>query len=309
MAVDTGENETPEQRLAAAEAADAKSEAELMKDVEGVLSKDTNQADSAGDEKDAPDEVKEKTGEDAKEKAPEPLDAATLAHAQSIGLDEATATQFHKAGLLEETLAAADRRVLTGNTGQRRPEDRAGQNVAPEGAPPPLDPEEYPEELVARDRFMQNTIASLQQQLQQVGGIAQGFQAQREKAREEWLDSQFDKLGQPEVFGKGPMRAIKPDSPEAKARMVLVQAYHRLTGDAFANDEAGFQRGHRALFHDEIKRAEQKKVADKLRDAAGQFVSPSKGGKSPDPPPAKTEEEAEANMMADVDKVLARHGK
>jgi hypothetical protein len=62
-----------------------------------------------------------------------------------------------------------------------------------------------------------------------------------------------------------------------------------------------------AVVQEKVKQA-QRKTVDRLRDAEGRFVSPSRPsrGLASAPAPAKTEEEMDAELVAEVDAYLKK---
>lgn len=195
----------------------------------------THKDDTKGSEKDDDDEESDE-GEDKKEKdadsteddksgdaGDEKLDEALIARAKAVGLENDVIARLYDGGLegivekLESTdgkpKAGADDDKSGGKTEDSKDGGKKGYKVE-------LDPEEFGQEVVdtiqgVTDHFeskyavMEEKVLNLQNQYQR----ASETQAVRE------LDEQLGRLGENELFGKGPTLKMKRNSAEYEERM------------------------------------------------------------------------------------------
>jgi len=251
---------------------------------------------------------------------PEGLDPATLARAELAGINPSQVERLHQAGLLEEILAAADRRAIAaferpqGGTAAGAPaagqataaQPAGGQPPAPTGEnqrgdqapprqaemPPPLADaeEEYPPEIVARDKWHQEQIAALRAELEGMQTVANRFARQQQTRFDSWLDKRFEELDS-EFYGKGRIEDLPPDSPEVIRRRKVATGYIQLCGafqlDPADCDDSYLQRAETVTFPDQAAKAHERQMQRRLRDSEGRFVSPRRPS-SGRPPARKT---------------------
>jgi len=281
------------------EAAEEKAHEEIVANVTKML--ESEQPGEEPEEKPS----KEPKAEKLEEKDEEPTDLSDelQARVEGAGMSKELAQRLHQAGDLEETLASFDRRLIERFQSEETEEEKPKRREKPppkaeDEDAPELDPDLYDEAIVKRDAHYKGRIDALEAQ------VAELLQHQQ-SAFDKRFDSMVDGLGHEDLFGKG---SSVPKDKQAK-RDVLFRAYEAVC-QVFGVDptECDPQWGKRALaavfpeavFNPEkVRKEEQRQTVDRLRDAAGKFLSSSKPRGAP---PAKelTEEESDAQLVSKV---------
>ncbi len=299
------------------EVAEEKAHDELVSDVTKLLDK-TPVEDGTKPDEAKPDLDEEKPSEDEKPKDDEPAELSDelQVRAEGAGLSTEFAQRLHQTGQLEETLAAFDRAMIerfqskkTDDSGKAREPDRREQGKALEKPPQKaedqegeadLDPEVYDEGLVKRDAYHKGRIDALESQ------VAELVQ-ERRSAFDERFDAMVDDLGHKGLFGKG---ASVPKDKQAN-RDKLFPAYRAVCQaydvDPNKCDPEWGKRALAAMFPKEVFKQTQKQTFDRLKDAQGKFLSPSRPGRAP-PARGATEEEVHGQLVSDVDAYLNKKG-
>lgn len=301
---------------------DAKAEEnhrELVRDVEKLLDKGEAKGRKGGrgegdEEHETPAEGREAQGEGAmsKEEAGK-LSQDLLSRADAAGFGKELAERLHQGGLLEESLAAFDRKLIEQGKPGDDPKAPPGQPDPPprtpprEGQdddqiPPPLSEEVYEEPLVRRDAFFQKRIGELEARIEQMTQSRAG-------PTSEWFTERVGRLGNKQLFGNGD---VTEGSEQANNRAKLREGYEQLCR-ANGLDPAGrhsdlLDRAYPAMFPNEVFKQAQRETVDRLRDAQGRFLSSPRS--SSQGPPARysqmTEDERHADLVAEVDAYLKK---
>lgn len=291
-----------------------------LKEVEKILGTDEKQQtpkkpakQSGGDDVKAPAE--------GADQEPDELSQATKDRAAEAGLSDDLVERLHQGGLLEESLAAIDRKLIeqVGREKPAKPNDlqqrptkeppkEEGQSVPGENdAPTPLDAEKYEDDLVARDAFFQKRIEQLESQVAMMSQKADGFEKQSNDRFQQWFDKEVNGLNA-ELFGDGD---VAEDSNHHKNRQELCDGYERICQvhgvDPLECHVNLLQRTYPAMFSNEFFKAAQRDTVQRLRDAQGKFVNPSRPS-SGGPPSQKrrTPEEANGELVKTVEGILNR---
>ncbi len=165
--------------------------------------------------------VKEKAAPEPKEAPPAPdhakVDPALATRAIRLGLDYESVQSFPSAAALQRTVEHLE-------SMQKAPEKPAEDEFK---LPDDLDPNEFDERLIARDKWYRDTIKKQQDTLQQITKTQGAFtQAQQNAFVEErigWFDSKLSDLGDEfsAELGKGTARDDLPPAALALRRKVL----------------------------------------------------------------------------------------
>lgn len=157
--------------------------------------------------------------------------------------------------------------------------------------------EHYSQEIAKRDKNLETLAGRLNALEQEHGQVSQFFEQQQAQQRAEaqrqlkaWYDTRFEEAGEDwqEVFGKGKIDSLKPDSEQFKNRMRVIEVAHAL---AMQFHEAGrpvpdnvFKVALLGEFEDYDTRIKQRKQAERVKRASdGRFISePSASGKASD---------------------------
>lgn len=157
--------------------------------------------------------------------------------------------------------------------------------------------EHYSQEIAKRDKNLEKLAGRLNALEQGHGQVSQFFEQQQAQQRAEaqrqlkaWYDTRFEEAGDDwqEVFGKGKIDSLKPDSEQFKNRMRVIEVAHAL---AMQFHEAGrpvpdnvFKVALLGEFEDYDTRIKQRKQAERVKRASdGRFISePSASGKASD---------------------------
>ena len=259
----------------------------------------------------AEDETKPGEGEEEKpsEKDDEPseLSKKLQTRAEDVGFSEELTQTLHQSGQLEETLAAVDRTLIDRfsktESQPKADEDSKRRDKPSQKEPkdqedlPELDPEIYGEEHIQRDAHQQGRIDALESQLAEV---LQGTFVEK-------FDAMVDDLGHTDLFGKG--ASVSGD--KQANRDTLFNAYQGLCQasgvDPKRCDPEWGDRAVSAMFTKEVIKQSQKQTVDRLRDAEGKFLSPSKPKGAP-PAKAETAEESNDALVSKVDAYLKKRG-
>lgn len=282
--------------------------ADLVKDVTKLLAKNEQKDESE------PGDSPEKTGEspedppkgESEKEKPEDSAAAEKSigkdlqsRAKEAGLSEALAEKLHQSGQLEETLAAIDRKMIDFVQSRQAPkEDPKGETKEPKDDAksesdqevPALDPELFDEELVKRDAYQQKRIDALEAKLATVlEGQSEGF--------DEWFDGQLSELGMDTT-----------DNAKCQAVFKTFGAVCDAFGKSPTAKNADMvRRAYTATYPDEVIKQKSQQTVDRLRDASGKFLTPSKTQGGP-PTKPKTPEERHDKLVSDVGAYLKKQG-
>ena len=300
------------------EAAEEKAHEDLVADVTKFLKEEEKQPDekseeSAGETGEGAKDEEPSKDEKPDESAPAELSQEIQTRAEAAGISEELAKRLHQAGQLEETIAAFDRRMIEHVQAQPDvPKERREQTPPPQDDQedvPDLDSEAYDKDLwdedahkdlVKRDAHQQRRIGALEAQL------ADLVQA-RDAAFDKRFDIAIDKLGHEHLFGKGP---AAPEDKQAN-RDTLFKAYQSMCSmygvDPHECDPQRVQNAFAAMFPQEVFKKVQRQTLDRLKDAEGKFLSPSKSRGGP-PPKGATEEESDAQLVSNVSAYLKEQG-
>jgi len=229
-------------------------------------------------------------------KKPDGLIQELKDRATEAGIPEALAQRLHESGLLDEALAAFDRQAIeraekgtTGTKPETKPKSKPAESTAKRDGGEVADvygrflddPEEpFDERLVAVVRSLKDEIASLKN-----GSV------------QKWLDTEAAKLN-PKLFG------------DEKNRKILREGYERIC-DARGVDPRDcnpdlLKRAYPAMFHDEVFKAAQRGIVNRLRGAEGRFIKPTRSSGAPPLRKGMTQEEADSKLMKEVDAILKR---
>ena len=290
------------------EAAEETAHDKLVADVTKML--DETPAEAKPDEKEPPKEPKGDEPANAAEAESAEMSDELQARAEGAGISKELAQTLHQTGHLEETLAAFDRTLIKRFSTKAEDQPKEAEEAkgkAPKEPPPEakgqeelLDPEVYDEGLVKRDAYHKRRIDALEAQ------VAELFQ-ERHAAFDKRVDGMIDGLDHEDLFGKG---GLAPKDKQAN-RDKLFKAYQGvcLAYDVDANDcdPQWAKRALAAMFPEEVFKKAQRQTVDRLRDAEGKFLSPSK---TKGAPPAKgaTEEEVHGQLVSDVTAYLKKQG-
>lgn len=219
-------------------------------------------------------EVAEPSGEptDATQQPPQGIDEDLLGLAETFGLPAAVARGFGNSQAL-----AAHLSLLA--------------QVRPKPAPAPQDQQQYQlpeslqqhlqkmqdegvsEEIVAAVRLGFETQGKDLAMLQQAhAGLMAVSQQQAQAQRESWFDQQVNDAGLGQVFGKGTIRELSPDSPEAKARFELYKQF-----DHWVKQGVPEQQAYKVAFHslhgDKLQQIARQQVEQKVETFNSQRTS------------------------------------
>ena len=211
------------------------------------------------------------------------MSSALQARVKDAGLPEEFAQQLHESGQLEQALSAIDRRLIDYVQSK---EPKEGEKEPSSKDKPVLDPDEYPEDLVAHATAQEQRIAALESMIEELkGGQRSGF--------DQWFDGAIEKLG------------VNPSDNE-KCQTVF-KAYEAVCAafgtDPNARNTDMVQRAYAAMYPNDVF----KKQIARLRDTEGKFVSSpaSRGGP---PPKDATPEEVESALVSRVGAYLKEQG-
>ncbi len=310
------EAEAAEAEAAKAEAEAEKRNADLLKTVGKILGTELTadekkqEEHSGGDETNSPAE--------GAEKEPDDLSQALKDRASEAGISDDLALRLHQSGLLEEALAAWDRqaidRIARGSKKEeqkapppKKEEEKAAHNrEGGEEELPPLDAELFDEELVKRDAFYREQISELREQVAKLTKATEGVSRLRANQFQQWFDRQVAGLKNAKLFGDG---EIVAGSEHHKNRQTLCDGYERICEargvDPYECHEDLLKRAYPAMFQEEVFKAAQREVVERLRDAQGRFVQPSKSaGNGPPLKKRQTPEEANDALVRKVEGIL-----
>ena len=267
-------------------------------------------------------EPKEKSKPAEDSTTPDEITQELLDRATSVGFDEAHTKRLYEAGLLEDSLVAFDRRLINSIKPDEDPATTADETEATNQplpakqietptqgdpkAPPPLDADVYDELLAQRDKYHEDRINQLESQIAQMQMLTGDVVQQKGKQFEGWFDQQIDGLGNEDLFGKGSINDLAADSEQHKNRQKLFDGYARMCIaqgiDPQKMDPASVARAFPAMFERDVIKTTQRKTIDRIRDAQGRFMNPtrtSSGG-----PPAKSQQVSEEEAyLEDLEKV------
>jgi len=296
--------------------------AELLKRVEGIVGGDDKKPSK---EKQSGKEDEKAPAEGADDKKPVDLSQAMKDRAKEVGIPDDLAERLNQSGLLEESLAAIDRREIDRRISEGKSNDKEPTNSPPkppakaeadnggvdEGEMPPLDEDSYDEALVKRDRLLQSRIKKLESQISNLTKLATDAEKRSSSIVDQWLESSLAKLGNEELFGKGTTSSLPKDGTQAQNRAKLFDGYRKIC-KAFGGapedcNEQFIRRAYSAVFFDQVFKAAQRDTVRKLRDAQGQFINPSRPG-SGGPPARKrqTPEERDGALLKKVEGIISR---
>lgn len=298
-------------------AAEEKAKEELVAEVAKMLDKTDKTDETPAEGETKPDKGESSPSEGEEEKPSEEDDELSeklQTRAGEVGISEELAQTLHQSGQLEETLAAFDRTLIdrfsqTENQpkadedskrreslsrdkpSRKEPKDQELEDV------PELDPEIHGEEHIQRDAYQTRRIDALEAQLAEV---LQGTFVEK-------FDAMVDGLGHTDLFGKG--ASVSGDKRDN--RDTLFKAYEGLclasNADPKRCDPEWAERAVSAMFTKHVIKQAQKQTVDRLRNAEGKFLSPSKSKGAP-PAKAQTEEESNDKLVSDVAALLKKRG-
>lgn len=259
---------------------------QFVEEVDKLLKKgDTQKTEKSTGEKSHQDES---TEDEAQQ--PDALSQAAKDRASDAGISGDLAERLHQQGLLEEMLAAADRKAIQGLE-KKQPQDGEksdhGDGANDESS---LDPELFDEQLVKRDRAVQSRIERLESMLEKVLG---GFDRQSSSQVQSWVRKSSQSLGE--------LNAAETTELEDGYRRIC-EAYGV---EPAICDDSMLQRAYAAIFPDKVFKKAQRDTVDRLRNAEGKFLG-SKGssGKPPAKKQSLSEEERHEELVAEVDAYL-----
>ena len=300
------------------EAEAEKQNAATLKQVENILAgkpaeEKTKQA--GGDEESSAEGTEEKESDEAFQ--------ALADRAKDAGIPDDLAERLHQNGLLEESLAAMDRKAIEGaveaedsDEGEEpaKPPKKAAKlgTKEPGEDEPVLDPElEWEDSLVARDAYLSNEIAELKAQVAQLSSLSSATARQRDDRFQDWFAEQATGLKNAELFGG---EDAADGSPQHKNRQTLCNGYERLcvaSGvDPYDCHVELLRRAYPAMFSKEVFKAAQRDTVRRLRDAEGKFIHPSRAsGGVPSSKKRDTPEQANDALVKQVEGILNKSQK
>lgn len=156
--------------------------------------------------------------------------------------------------------------------------------------------EHYSQEIAKRDKNLETLAGRLNALEQGHGQVSQFFEQQQARQQADaqrqlkaWYDTRFEEAGEDwqEVFGKGAIDSLKPDSEQFKNRMRVIEVAHAL---AMQFHEAGrpvpdnvFKVALLGEFEDHDARIRQRKQAERVKRASdGRFISEPSTSKATD---------------------------
>ena len=290
-------------------------------EVERILAKTPETDVGKTDEPSGEPKEKSKPAEDST--TPDEITQELLDRATFVGFDEDYSKRLHEAGLLEESLVAFAGRLIDSVKPEENPAataDDKGAKIPPlpnqqqtetgnagdPKAPPPLDADVYDELLAQRDKYHEDRINQLEAQIAQMQMITGDVVQQKGKQFEGWFDQQIDGLGNEDLFGKGSINDLAADSEQYKHRQKLFHGYARACIaqgiDPQKMEPNAFALAYPFIFKNDVIKTTQRKTIDRIRDAQGRFMNPtrtSSGG-----PPAKSQQVSEEEAyLEDLEKV------
>ena len=296
--------------VAVAEEAE-KRDAELLARVEKIMDGSVKPADktkhSGG--------VDDSSAEGVVEK-PVELIQALRDRAGEAGIPEDLAQRLHQSGLLEESLAAFDRQSIERARGSKqdlkeppkKKEEPKGSDRGGEGDElPALDPELFDEALVKRDETYRKQLSELRAQVAQLSQRSDVTTQQRDGKFQQWFAENVKGLGNAKLFGDG---EIAKDSSEHKNRQSLCDGYERICEargvDPYDCHVELLKRAYPALFPTEVFKDAQRETVQRLRDAEGKFIQPTRSSGSPPSKKRETQEERDEALVKKVEGIMKR---
>ena len=251
---------------------------------------------------------------------PDEFNQATKDRANAAGIPEELALRLHQSGLLDESLAAFDRRAIESASkdskpkateppeakakAETKPTDRNGE----EGVLPPLDPDQFDEVLVKRDAFYQKQIAELKNQVAALSQSTESVAKQRDDQFQRWFVKEVSGLKNTNLFGNGD--AVE-DGTQRTNRQTLCDGYERICiahgVDPYDCNPEMLHRAYPAMFPKEVFKAAQRDTVERLRNAEGKFVNSTRSsGSVPSSSKRKTQEEVDAEMLRKVEGIMKK---
>jgi hypothetical protein len=242
------------------------------------------------------------------------VDRQLMDRAMEAGLSEDLAQRLSQSGLLEESLAAMDRKAIaragdkpdkptpakatsTDESGGTSQAERSGS----EGDDSPSGLSDiFEDELRERDAYTQKRIDQLEAQLGRFAKV-------RDDQFQKWFTTKVSSIGNAELFGGD---HVSGDSDAAKNRQALCDGYESLCKasgvDPYDCNEGLLRRAYPAMFPNEVFKAAQRDTVKRLRDAQGKFLTPSNASGSPPANHRKTPEDTRREVVRKIRDVLNR---
>lgn len=213
-----------------------------------------------------------------------------LSRAVLVGIPLAEARKFTS----DESLLSVVDSIYRASTAGEDAEGGAAETeeTDPFADLPELDPDEYDPKVIKTFEAMKAALKS------QNETIKEFRQSQEESARvanesaarevEQWFDKQVESLGEEftEALGTGAMSALERGSSqyakrdEIASRMAIILAGYQATGQQAPPREDVFNEAARLVLHDQFVSARERKLADDLKNRAGQHIARPGGKKA-----------------------------
>jgi hypothetical protein len=232
----------------------------------------------------------DRSAAEGKVETPDELSQAMKDRATEAGIPEGLVPRLLENGLLEETLAAFDRKLIeqakTGSKQDGKPDEKGKAKPDSDGGEIGLDPDEFDERLVKAFSALQAKIDGLAKS----EGGGDRFQ--------KWFDGEVAKLKNEKLFS------------DAKNRELLRDGYERICEvRGVKPDECHddlLRRAYPAMFQDEVFKAAQRETVQRLRDAQGRFILPTKASGKPPGKRQLSEGERHDALISKVKTLLNR---
>lgn len=250
---------------------------------------DSPKGDPVSTAAETPEETKEETPSEPKDEKPA-LSNDLQSRAEKAGFTTELAEQLHQNGQLEATLAAFDKTMVERFQAEK-PEEKepvVEAEVEAEEEMPELDPDIYDEEIVKRDRYHKQRIDSLESQLETL-------LQDRQDAFEGWFDGALGEMGYDIKDEQKCQKTFKAYKGLCEANDVSPEK----------RDKALLERAHAAMYPEDVKKQHQQETVNRLRDAEGKFLSPSRSSGEP-PQRDMTEEESHDQLVSKVTSYLKK---
>jgi hypothetical protein len=171
-----------------------------------------------------------------------------------------------------------------------------------------LDPDQFDEVLVKRDAFYQKQIAELKNQVAALSQSTESVAKQRDGQFQRWFVKEVVGLKNANLFGDGD---VTEDGAQRTNRQSLCDGYERICiahgVDPYDCNPEMFRRAYPAMFPTEVFKAAQRETVERLRNAEGKFVNPTRpSGSVPPVRKRKTQEEVDAEMLRKVEGILKK---